>query len=179
MPFDQFVIEQIAGDLLPNPTIDQLIATGFHRNTPSNYEGGIDFEQYRVEAVADRVATTGAVFLGLTSAARVPRSQVRSDLAARVLSALRRSSTTWTRSTSEAERKYFNKPFLEIGTDAEKAAFAAVGEWKSTRLKLRFAKREDMVVAGRRRCRPGTEGPLRKKLTRAPEGAHRSWSRDA
>ena len=65
-PFDQFVIEQIAGDLLPNPTTEQLIATGFHRNTPSNFEGGIDFEQYRVEAVADRVATTGAVFLGLT-----------------------------------------------------------------------------------------------------------------
>ncbi|MBI3696831.1 MAG: DUF1549 domain-containing protein, partial [Acidobacteria bacterium] len=42
LPFDQFVIEQIAGDLLPNPTADQLIATGFHRNTSSNYEGGID-----------------------------------------------------------------------------------------------------------------------------------------
>jgi len=66
LPFDQFVIEQIAGDLLPNPTEEQLIATGFHRNTPSNFEGGIDWEQYRVEAVADRVATTGAVFLGLT-----------------------------------------------------------------------------------------------------------------
>jgi hypothetical protein len=62
MPFDQFVIEQIAGDMLPNPTVDQMIATGFHRNTPSNYEGGIDFEQYRVEAVVDRVSTTGAAF---------------------------------------------------------------------------------------------------------------------
>ena len=60
MPFTQFTIEQIAGDLLPNPTTDQLIATGFHRNTPSNFEGGIDFEQYRNEAVADRTATTGA-----------------------------------------------------------------------------------------------------------------------
>ncbi|MDQ6707915.1 MAG: DUF1549 domain-containing protein, partial [Acidobacteriota bacterium] len=66
MPFSQFAIEQIAGDLLPNATKDQLIATGFHRNTPSNFEGGIDFEQYRVEAVADRVATTGAAFFGLT-----------------------------------------------------------------------------------------------------------------
>ena len=66
MPFDQFVVEQIAGDLLPNPTVDQLIATGFHRNTPSNFEGGIDFEQYRVEAVVDRVSTTGAAMLGLT-----------------------------------------------------------------------------------------------------------------
>ena len=66
MPFDRFVIEQLAGDLLPNPTTDQLIATGFHRNTMINEEGGIDFEQYRVEAVVDRVSTTGAAFLGLT-----------------------------------------------------------------------------------------------------------------
>jgi hypothetical protein len=66
LPFDQFVIEQLAGDLLPNATLDQLVATGFHRNTLINLEGGIDFEQYRVEAVVDRVDTTGAVFLGLT-----------------------------------------------------------------------------------------------------------------
>ena len=66
MPFDQFVIEQIAGDMLPNPTKQQLVATGFHRNTLLNLEGGIDFEQYRVEAVVDRVSTTGAAFLGLT-----------------------------------------------------------------------------------------------------------------
>ena len=68
MPFDQFVIEQVAGDRLPNPTQEQLIATGFHRNTMINQEGGIDFEQYRVEAVVDRVRTTGAAFLGLTLA---------------------------------------------------------------------------------------------------------------
>ncbi len=68
MPFDRFVIEQTAGDLLPNPTQAQLIATGFHRNTMINQEGGIDFEQYRVEAVVDRVRTTGAAFLGLTLA---------------------------------------------------------------------------------------------------------------
>ena len=66
MPFDRFVIEQIAGDLLPEPTEAQLIATGFHRNTMINGEGGIDYEQYRVEAVVDRVNTTGAAFLGLT-----------------------------------------------------------------------------------------------------------------
>jgi uncharacterized protein DUF1553/uncharacterized protein DUF1549/cytochrome c len=68
LPFDQFVIEQLAGDLLPGATLDQLVATGFHRNTLINLEGGIDFEQYRVEAVVDRVDTTGAVFLGLTLA---------------------------------------------------------------------------------------------------------------
>lgn len=66
LPFDQFTVEQIAGDLLPNPTLDQLVATGFHRNTLINEEGGTDPEQFRVEAVVDRVNTTGAVFLGLT-----------------------------------------------------------------------------------------------------------------
>ena len=66
MGFDQFTIEQLAGDLLPSPTKQQIVATGFHRNTLLNLEGGIDFEQYRVEAVVDRVSTTGAAFLGLT-----------------------------------------------------------------------------------------------------------------
>jgi mono/diheme cytochrome c family protein len=65
-PFDQFTIEQLAGDLLPKPTRDQLIATGFHRNTQINQEGGIDKEQFRIESVFDRVATTGTVWLGLT-----------------------------------------------------------------------------------------------------------------
>ncbi len=66
MPFDQFTVEQIAGDLLSDATEDQIVATGFQRNTLLNLEGGIDFEQYRVEAVVDRVNTTGVAFLGLT-----------------------------------------------------------------------------------------------------------------
>ena len=66
MPFDQFTIEQLAGDLLPDASQSQLIATGFHRNTLINQEGGTDPEQFRVEAVVDRTSTTGAVWLGLT-----------------------------------------------------------------------------------------------------------------
>jgi hypothetical protein len=66
MPFDQFTIEQIAGDLLPNATADQKIATGFHRNTMLNEEGGIDPLEFRFHAMTDRVATTGATWLGLT-----------------------------------------------------------------------------------------------------------------
>jgi mono/diheme cytochrome c family protein len=65
-PFDQFVIEQLAGDLLPGATLEQRIATGFHRNTQINEEGGIDLEQFRVESIIDRTNTTGTVFLGLT-----------------------------------------------------------------------------------------------------------------
>ena len=66
LPYDQFVIEQLAGDLLPNATMEQKVATGFHRNTQINQEGGIDPEQFRIESVLDRVNTTGTAFLGLT-----------------------------------------------------------------------------------------------------------------
>ena len=68
LPFDQFTIQQLAGDLLPNSTVEQKIATGFNRNTQINQEGGIDPEQFRVESVMDRVGTFGTVFLGLTVA---------------------------------------------------------------------------------------------------------------
>ena len=68
MPFDQFVVEQLAGDLLPNPTLAQRIATGFHCNTMLNEEGGVDVEEYRYEAMVDRTNTTATVFLGLTMA---------------------------------------------------------------------------------------------------------------
>ena len=64
--FDQFTIDQIAGDLVPNPTLAQRIATGFNRNTKINDEGGGDAEEYRVKAVKDRVATVGTAWLGLT-----------------------------------------------------------------------------------------------------------------
>jgi hypothetical protein len=68
LPYDRFVIEQMAGDMLPNATVPQRVATGFHRNTPINQEGGIDVEQFRIESVYDRVNTTGSAFLGLTLA---------------------------------------------------------------------------------------------------------------
>jgi len=66
LPFDQFTTWQLAGDLLPNATLDQKIATGFHRNTSFNEEGGTDAEQFRVERTVDRANTTGTVWLGLT-----------------------------------------------------------------------------------------------------------------
>ena len=68
MPFDQFAIEQLAGDLLPNSTLDQKIATGFLRNSMQNEEGGVDPEQFRTEGLIDRVDATGKAFLGLTVA---------------------------------------------------------------------------------------------------------------
>lgn len=68
MPFDQFTVEQLAGDLLPNPKQDQLIATAFHRNTLTNNEGGTQDEEFRDAAVVDRVNTTMSVWMGITFA---------------------------------------------------------------------------------------------------------------
>ncbi|MDY3562180.1 PSD1 and planctomycete cytochrome C domain-containing protein [Gemmata sp. JC673] len=66
LPFDQFTVDQLAGDMLPNATPEQKIATGFHRNTMLNEEGGIDPLEFRYHAIADRTAVTGTVWLGLT-----------------------------------------------------------------------------------------------------------------
>ena len=66
MPFDEFTIEQLAGDLLPNPTQEQKVATGFHRNTMTNTEGGTDNEEFRHEAIIDRINTTMGVWMGTT-----------------------------------------------------------------------------------------------------------------
>ncbi len=68
MPFDQFTVEQIAGDMLPNATDDQVMATAFHRNTMTNNEGGTQDEEFRNVAVVDRVNTTMAVWMGTTIA---------------------------------------------------------------------------------------------------------------
>ena len=66
LPYDQFTIEQIAGDLLPGSTLEQKMATAFHRNTMTNTEGGTDDEEFRVAAIKDRVDTTMQVWMGLT-----------------------------------------------------------------------------------------------------------------
>ncbi|MGH9372062.1 MAG: PSD1 and planctomycete cytochrome C domain-containing protein, partial [Vicinamibacterales bacterium] len=68
LPFDRFTIEQIAGDMLPNATTEQKIASGFHRNAMTNEEGGVDPEESRYEALVDRVNTTATVWLGTTLA---------------------------------------------------------------------------------------------------------------
>jgi hypothetical protein len=66
LPYDRFITEQLAGDLLPQATLEQKIATGFNRNHVINSEGGIIDEEYRVEYVADRVRTTSLAWMGLT-----------------------------------------------------------------------------------------------------------------
>ncbi len=66
LPYDRFTVEQLAGDLLPGATADQILATAFHRNTMANDEGGTDDEEFRVAAVKDRIDTTMQVWMGLT-----------------------------------------------------------------------------------------------------------------
>ncbi len=66
MPFDEFAVEQVAGDLLPNSTLEQKVATGFFRNSMLNEEGGVDPEQFRNEAIIERMDVLGKTFLGLT-----------------------------------------------------------------------------------------------------------------
>ena len=67
LPFDRFTILQLAGDLTPEPSVDDLIATGFHRNTMTNTEGGTDDEEFRDAAIRDRIAVTSQVWMGLTA----------------------------------------------------------------------------------------------------------------
>ncbi len=128
MPFDQFTIEQLAGDLLPKPTTAQLIATGFHRNTPSNFEGGIDFEQYRVEAVVDRVSTTGAAWLGLTLGCARCHDHKFDPVSQKEFFQLAAFFNHSDEVDREEDRKDFNKPFLELPTQDEATKLAA---WKA------------------------------------------------
>jgi len=121
MPFTQFVIEQIAGDLFPSPTTDQLIATGFHRNTPANFEGGIDFEQYRNEAVADRVATTGSVFLGLTVGCARCHDHKYDPITQKEFYQLFAYYNSTDEITRESERHQFYRPYLDLPTPKEQA----------------------------------------------------------
>jgi hypothetical protein len=150
MPFNEFVIEQIAGDLLPQPTTDQLIATGFHRNTPSNFEGGVDLEQYRVEAVADRTATTGSVFLGLTIGCARCHNHKYDPISQREFYQIYAFYNNTTEISSEAERSDFYRPYLDVPTKEESAqaqAYWAQANALSRELmeyidKLNAAKRE-------------------------------------
>jgi hypothetical protein len=123
-PYNQFVIEQVAGDMLPDPTVDQLVATGFHRNTGSNFEGGIDFEQYRNEAVADRVATTGAAFLGLTLGCARCHDHKYDPVSQREFYQIFSYFNNTDEISTEAERNDYRRPVLEVPTPEEAKALA-------------------------------------------------------
>src|SRR5437773_8402587 len=119
--------------MVPNATVQQTIATGFQRNTPSNFEGGIDFEQYRVEAVADRVATTGAAFLGLTLGCARCHDHKYDPISQREFYQLFAFFNNTDEISTEAERYDFHRPVLEIPTPDEVARRDA---WQSQVMQL-------------------------------------------
>jgi len=162
MPFDRFTIEQFAGDMLPNATNDQLIATGFHRNTPSNYEGGIDFEQYRVEAVADRVATTGMGWMGLSLGCARCHDHKYDPISQREYYQIFAFLNNVDEVDKEADRKYFNRPFLEIGSPEE---IAALAKWDAGVQDVEFRIRKHQETLDADGDKDPTLIALRKELT--------------
>jgi hypothetical protein len=119
-PFDQFTIEQIAGDLLPNPSEDQLIATAFHRNTLTNNEGGTNDEEFRNVAIVDRVNTTMAVWMGTTIAC----AQCHTHKFDPITQAEYFRFFAFFNSSEDADRRD-ESPRLQIYTDEQKANRAA------------------------------------------------------
>ena len=144
-PFDQFTIEQIAGDLLPDPTEEQLIATAFHRNTLTNNEGGTNDEEFRNVAVVDRVNTTMAVWMGTTDGLRpVPQPQVRPDLAGGILPLLRLLQQHAKTPTGRTKR-----PSCSVYTDEQQRQRTelAAGTGQLDRIKLKQASTPELQSA--------------------------------
>ncbi len=122
-PFDEFTIEQLAGDLLPDPRDDQLVATAFHRNTMTNNEGGTDDEEFRSVAVVDRVNTTMAAWTGMTLACAQCHDHKYDPFSQREYFELFALFNTTQDSDKRDER-----PTLELFTEAQRADAA---RWRS------------------------------------------------
>lgn len=148
LPFDQFVIEQLAGDLLPKATPNQIIATGFQRNSLLQIEAGTDREQYRSEAVADRVDTAGTVLLGLsTGCARChdhkydPISQREYYQLYAYFNNIEEYSGDLPPYAATNDLHVTHAPMLALGTDEENAKYYALNAQLLALYKERFAYR--------------------------------------
>jgi len=143
VPFDQFTIEQLAGDLLPNPTPDQLFATGFHRNTMNNTEGGTDDEEFRTVAVVDRVNTTMAVWMGTSIACAQCHTHKYDPLTQKEYFEL----YAILNQTEDADRSD-ETPLLEFYTDAQqKERDAATSELAKVKQKMLAARAAHAAAA--------------------------------
>lgn len=124
MPYDRFLTEQLAGDLLPDPTEDQLIATAFHRNTMTNDEGGTNNEEYRTEAVIDRVNTTWETLMSTTFACvqchSHPYDQFRHEEYFKFMAFF---------NNSRDEDTYAEYPVLRHYDSTQRQKMAALGGW--------------------------------------------------
>ena len=145
MPFDQFTIEQIAGDMLPNATIPQKIATGFHRNHMLNGEGGRIAEESRVDYVVDRVDTTGAVWLGLTVGCGRCHDHKYDPISQKEYYQLYAYWNSINEVGGVDRRSGTGAPVIELGTDEQKEKIAkiekSVGEFQSS-----FSAREKTIL---------------------------------
>ncbi|MDB6169434.1 MAG: hypothetical protein JWM88_2298 [Verrucomicrobia bacterium] len=140
MPYDRFVVEQVAGDLLPNPTFEQKIATGFHRQTQANDEGGTDDEEFRMLAVQDRAVTTWAVFNGVSfncvQCHSHPYDPIRHQEYYRFLAFF----------NNTADADYFNNDFPTLHVPNRRADFVVARELEEQIRRLR----QERVDAGQK-----------------------------
>jgi hypothetical protein len=143
MPFDQFTIEQIAGDLLPNATLSQKIATGFNRNHRINTEGGVIPEEWRVETVIDRVETTSAVWLGLTAGCARCHDHKYDPISQKEFYQLFAYFNNVPESGTGEERPVNHPPFIKAPTDEQQAQSAQI----DARLKRADAQLNDRLAA--------------------------------
>jgi hypothetical protein len=152
MPYDRFLTEQLAGDLLPHPTDDQYIATAFHRNTMTNDEGGTDNEEFRTAAVLDRVNTTWEAMLGTTFACTQchshPYDPFRHEDYYRFMAYF---------NDTRDEDSYADYPLLRSYSDSDRAKLNEVVEW---------VEREGGVQAGRGPAGAAGRGPERAAVVR-------------
>ena len=153
MPFDQFTIEQIAGDLLPNATLEQKVATGFHRNTLTNREGGVNREEFRTEQVIDRTATTGTVWLGLTLGCARCHDHKYDPISQKEFYQLSAFFNTAREVDIEAPLPAERGPFLLRQPEYEKKRATLLEEFKVEELQVEWEKK---LKAGRRAPRRGS-----------------------
>jgi hypothetical protein len=163
MPFDKFTIEQLAGDLLPEPSSEQLIATAFHRNTMTNDEGGTDNEEFRVAAVKDRVDTTIQVWMGLTMGCAKCHSHKYDPIQQRDYYAF----YALFNQTEDADRGD-DAPTLAVPSDEQAAEIAQLdSELKPLEQKLKSDSEnesfKEQIAALQKRL-----GDIRKQLTKTP-----------
>ena len=141
-PFDRFTIEQIAGDLLPKPTDEQLTATAFHRNTMTNSEGGTDDEEFRTVAVVDRVNTTLAVWMGTSMACAQCHTHKYDPISQVEYFRL----FAFFNNTEDADRKD-ETPVLDIGDTPERKKMRTRLDREATKLD-RVAKFQPALIQG-------------------------------
>lgn len=144
MPFDRFTVEQIAGDLLPNPSDNQVTATAFHRNTMTNNEGGTNDEQFRNEAIIDRVNTTMQVWMGTTMACAQCHDHKYDPISQKEYFEF----FAFFNNTEDSDKRD-ERPILPIYTEAQKRQ-ASLWREETAQLKWQMERPNDLVKAEQR-----------------------------